>query len=184
MTDLPDQCYNDFIIGTGRGLMEKGSKISRYCGLDLSLVGTGLVIINNQFEIINQSLFSTTPKQITEDRLISITADIEKEISQWCGNEPTIIYIEGLAFGARGQAMLELAALHYFVRIFLYTSHYDYKVIPPTQVKKFVTGKGNAKKELMLLKTYKKWGETFEDNNMCDAYCLARYAIDQENPKP
>jgi len=26
----------------------------------------------------------------------------------------------------------------------------------------------------MLLKTFKKWGVEFSDDNLCDAYCLAR----------
>jgi len=27
----------------------------------------------------------------------------------------------------------------------------------------------------MLMKTYKKWGIEFENSDLCDAYCLARY---------
>jgi len=153
----------------------------RYCGLDLSLTGTGFVVINKKGTIVNKSLFSTTSKQSTEERIVSIASDIEKGIRKFCPKkEETIFYVEGLAFGARGRAMLELAALHYYIRIFLYKNKFNYKMISPTEVKKFVSGKGNTKKELMLLKAYKKWGETFEDNNLCDAYCLARYAIHTE----
>jgi hypothetical protein len=30
----------------------------------------------------------------------------------------------------------------------------------------------------MLLHCFKKWGEEFENNNLCDAYCLARMALE------
>ena len=40
--------------------------------------------------------------------------------------------------------------------------------------KKFITGKGNAPKEFMLMEVYKRFNEEFRDNNICDAYCLAR----------
>jgi Holliday junction resolvasome RuvABC endonuclease subunit len=43
-------------------------------------------------------------------------------------------------------------------------------------IKKFITGTGTAKKELMLLKVYKKFGEEFQDNNICDAFCLGKLA--------
>lgn len=48
-------------------------------------------------------------------------------------------------------------------------------VIAPSTLKKFVTGAGNSKgKNVMLLATYKKWGVEFSNDNLCDAYGLAR----------
>jgi hypothetical protein len=38
--------------------------------------------------------------------------------------------------------------------------------------------KKGSKKELMLLHCFKKWGQEFENNNLCDAYCLARMAME------
>ena len=32
----------------------------------------------------------------------------------------------------------------------------------------------------MLLQTFKKFGEEMDDDNICDAYCLARYALDEK----
>ena len=63
-------------------------------------------------------------------------------------------------------------------RIFLCKKNINYKVITPGTLKKFVTGKGQCKKDLILLKVYKKWGEEFDDNNLADAYSLARMAIE------
>lgn len=49
-------------------------------------------------------------------------------------------------------------------------------VVPPTSLKKFVTGAGNAAKDNVLLGVYKKWGQEYKDNNKADAYGLARMA--------
>lgn len=48
--------------------------------------------------------------------------------------------------------------------------------IPPMTLKKFAAGKGNAKKQEMLMQIYKRWGIEFNDDNAADAYALARLA--------
>ncbi len=47
--------------------------------------------------------------------------------------------------------------------------------VPPSSLKKFVTGKGNTKKDQMRLAIYKKWGFEHDSDNIVDAYGLARY---------
>lgn len=146
-----------------------------FVGIDLSLTGTGFIILNEEGEIVKQELISTKSSDIIEKRLIEIQGklflflEIEKVYT---------IYIEGLSFGSKGQSILELGALHYFIRIFLYQNNIKYKIIPPGVLKKFITGKGNAKKNLMLLKVFKKWGIEFEDDNLCDAFSLAKMAME------
>ena len=46
--------------------------------------------------------------------------------------------------------------------------------VPPMTLKKFASGKGNAKKQEMLLQIFKRWGMEFNDDNAADAYALAR----------
>ena len=46
--------------------------------------------------------------------------------------------------------------------------------VPPMTLKKFASGKGNAKKQEMLLQMFKRWGMEFNDDNAADAYALAR----------
>ena len=48
-------------------------------------------------------------------------------------------------------------------------------IVPPTNLKKYVTGKGNGiSKSQMLLQVYKKWDAEFTDDNAADSYALAR----------
>lgn len=46
--------------------------------------------------------------------------------------------------------------------------------VPPMTLKKFASGKGNAKKQEMLLQVYKRWGMEFNNDNAADSYALAR----------
>ena len=43
-------------------------------------------------------------------------------------------------------------------------------------LKKFATGKGNSKKQEVLMQIYKRWGLEFNDDNAADAYTLGRMA--------
>ena len=56
--------------------------------------------------------------------------------------------------------------------------------VPPTTLKKYVTGKGNADKSQMLMHMYKKWGVEPPTDNVGDAYALARLGrefLDRKN---
>lgn len=48
--------------------------------------------------------------------------------------------------------------------------------IPPMTLKKYAAGKGNAKKQEMLMQIYKRFNVEFNDDNAADSYALARLA--------
>ena len=75
-------------------------------------------------------------------------------------------------------AALVLGELSATVRLTIYDYFeeelkYPLKV-PPMTLKKYAAGKGNAKKQEMLLQIYKRWGIEFNDDNAADSYALAR----------
>lgn len=149
-----------------------------YLGIDPSLTGTGVVLLNFDGVMVERSLIKTTNKLRIDDRLCNIVGDVFKVIRS-SPKDTLVVAIEGLAFGAKGHSMLELAGLHYVLRHRMYIAgHSVDHIVPPMTLKKWVCGKGNAKKEQMLLQAYKKFGVEFTDNNLCDAYCLARYAME------
>lgn len=104
------------------------------------------------------------------------------------GNEIVEIAMEGTVLASNSALVLgELAAT---VKLMLF-EHFDNEnhyipappqhlrtplQIPPMTLKKFAAGKGNAKKQEMLLQIYKRWGIEFNDDNAADAYSLARLA--------
>ena len=149
-----------------------------YCGIDPSFSNTGIVIINDEYEIISQHLISTKKQDReydTEQRMIYIKSSIN-EIMNEHKNNLQYTAIEGISFGSKGEGADQLAALNYYIRIFLLQNKIVYFSIPPTSLKKFVTGSGQCKKNLMLKEVYKKWGVDFSDDNLCDSYSLARMA--------
>jgi len=55
-------------------------------------------------------------------------------------------------------------------------------VVPPTSLKKYVTGKGTGvKKNQMLLAIYKKWDVEFTSDDAADSYGLARIAMNKHD---
>jgi Holliday junction resolvasome RuvABC endonuclease subunit len=79
-------------------------------------------------------------------------------------------------------AALSMGELSAAVRLAIYTFYFedDHRRfplrIPPMTVKKYAAGKGNAKKQEMLLQIYKRWGIEFNDDNAADSYAIARMA--------
>jgi crossover junction endodeoxyribonuclease RuvC len=147
-----------------------------FVGIDHSMTGTGVVVIDQDGCIHEQKLIKTTPDEIDEKRMTYIIDELSFI--------PKIVrlkrvYIEGPSFASTGQAVLQMGALHYLIRIFLYRKKVKYKIIAPGTLKKFITGSGAAKKEQMLLHIYKKWNVEFKDNNTADAYSLARLALEE-----
>jgi hypothetical protein len=51
-----------------------------------------------------------------------------------------------------------------------------YAPVPPTHLKKFATGKGNANKERMLAEARKRFGEYIDDDNEADALLMLELA--------
>jgi len=146
-------------------------------GLDLSLVGTGCIILEDGKMKLSRLV---TSKPSGKDplkelkRLLGICKEIKKIAIL---HHPDLVCIEGIAFMSRNTgALSQLSGLNYFVRELLYAEGISFVIVPPTVLKKFITGKGNCHKELMLLETYKRYGVSFDDNNLCDAYGLARIA--------
>lgn len=147
-----------------------------FVGIDASFSGTGVVIINNDFKIIEQRLIGTKKREDDEydieHRMLYIIKALESLLEY--KQDIKLILIEGISFGSTGDGAAQLAALNYFIRIFLLNNNIPYSSVTPTNLKKFVTGTGQCKKNLMLKEVYKKWGEDFQDDNICDAYCLSR----------
>lgn len=89
--------------------------------------------------------------------------------------EPELILMEGYSNASKfGREMAgELGGA---VKMAVYkTMEMNPLVVPPTTLKKFVTGSGNAPKNVMLQQVYKRWGKEFTDDNMADAFSLVMF---------
>ena len=148
-----------------------------FVGLDHGFHSTGLIILDQDTNIIEQKNFSIVKGKKIES-VEECLVEYEKQI-KFIANIHNLhsACIEGPSYSSSGHRTLQMGALHYYTRLFLYKNDINFKVIAPTTLKKFIF-KGNAKKELILLKVYKRWGEEFEVDDLADAYGLARMAYE------
>jgi len=151
-------------------------------GIDPSLTGTGLCrltdgkLLDKERDI---SLIKTKPegKQIKER--IHRCREIVSQIEIFCGlskDIPVLLVIEGYAFRAQGR-VFDIGESGGLIRdCMLKTQEQfgtDIMEVGPGQLKKFITGKGNCEKDLILKEIYKRYKMDFNNNNIADAAGLA-----------
>ena len=144
-------------------------------GIDLSLTGTGVVVIRDG-KLVKQELIKSKPagkKNIDElNRIKNIVTKIEDIVSIY---SPDIAVIENLAFGiVKTTSLTQLAGLNYFTRAMLTDAEIPFVLVAPTTLKKFATGKGNCPKDNIMMEIYKRWHVTMTNNNLADAFILAK----------
>ena len=144
-----------------------------FFGLDFAFANNGVIVLDENAKIIRQEIIKTTNKQTDEARLIHLRDYVSSAVK-----DEDIVYIEGLSYGSIGLAKAQMSAVHYVTRLLLKERGIQYKVIEPTVLKKFITGKGQCKKDLILLKVFKRWKVEFEISDLADAYGLARMAME------
>lgn len=88
------------------------------------------------------------------------------------GHEPELIVMEGYAY-SNHNTLATLVEIGTGLRLGLSYSGYPWHDCPPTTLKKFVCGKGNAKKEHVLLDVFKRWKVYLRTNDEADAFGLA-----------
>lgn len=152
-----------------------------YIGIDASYTSTGFIMLDEDGEIKEKITFAFNKKDLdTEGRLQLVKDMLIDPIINLHHDESIKVCIEGPSFNSKGQYILQMGALNFFIRYFMRLEGVDYKVLTPSELKKYVTGKGNSKKDLILLKVYKKWGVEFKSNDLADAYGLARYILEED----
>ena len=137
-------------------------------GIDQSLTGTGVCVLEDG-ELKRSKLIASKKKGV--ERIIEIKNElinIFKEVL------PDYVAIEKYSF-TPGRAMaFELGELIGVVKVTLAELGKIPIVVYTSHVKKFATGKGNADKSLVLLNVYKKFNVEFDNNNLADAFVIAK----------
>lgn len=110
------------------------------------------------------------------ERLVLIRARIGMLVAQ---HNPQIVCIEGYSYGSKGAAVLNIGELGGVIRCHMWEARMPYVEIPPSCLKKYATGRGNASKDDVLQAGVMRSGHTFTDNNACDAWWLHQMALAQ-----
>jgi crossover junction endodeoxyribonuclease RuvC len=152
--------------------------MSHIVGLDASLTGSGLVVLDNKTSnIVYVNTFRNKLDGTT--RLAYLKTEICSVIQEYASKKYPV-FIEGYAFSFRG-CDFKLAELGGILRLAINENlGMEYQEIPPTTLKMFITGKGNAAKNIMLEQVFRKFhigSEVLKDDNQVDAYALAKFGI-------
>ena len=83
-----------------------------FVGIDPSITGTGIIVLDQDQCILHEALIKTTPKQQIEERLIKI-----KHAISFIPNIHRLehVYIEGPSYGSQGNAVFTFSHPNFFV---------------------------------------------------------------------
>lgn len=147
-------------------------------GIDASLTATGVAIIENG-KMHAEVLSPPKDQNRGMPRLAWFRARIVQLVR---AATPELIFIEGYGFGAKGHAH-SLGELGGVIKLALYDCGVPVELVPPTVLKLFSTGKGNAEKDVVSKELYKRFGVDLMNNNEVDAAGLAIMALARVDPQ-
>lgn len=149
-------------------------------GVDLSLNSAGIVILDSNYNIKLQKIITSKTEDEIDVRINEIVNSILFLFLPY--KDKLSINVEGLSFFvSKSQRGLQLAGLHYVLRNHLLVNSIPFEITPPTSLKKYITGKGTAKKNIIIKEIYKRWGIDFDSDDLADAYGLARMVCSKYN---
>ena len=136
-------------------------------GLDLS-TKTGVAVVDEKKNILyaNEIEFK---KLKGWERVSAILASIMEAHEKY---KPDLVIIEELFIG-RASSAIVLAEISVPVKYYLWQENIKFTTVPATSLKKWLTSKGNAQKDTMMMEVYKQFGYTSRTNNEADAVALA-----------
>lgn len=150
----------------------------RVVGLDLSLTSTGYS------DGRTHGVVSTRPDEQLEARLDRIIRTVVQFILT--DSQPDLVVIEAPAFSRQGPGHDELSALRIMIRYRLWRLKIPYALVPPTTLKKYITGDGAAVKSEMAACLATQYGWDFQDvkvshgrYDMADGFSLAAMGYDR-----
>lgn len=153
----------------------------RILGIDQSYKSSGLVILEDD-NLIHAECYKSNSEDDNFKRCYTISRYIATLAEEW---EIDSVFIEGMAYSARGDVTRDLAGLLYAIVIKMnIEKKYKMEIVPPLALKKFGCGYGFAKKAEMI----NSLPESIRDHflslgykkttglaDLTDAYYLAQY---------
>lgn len=101
----------------------------------------------------------------------------EKLTTMYNAEKPDFIVYERVS-GINSAAIASHSKFVAIIEVFCTENDIPFKGYSATEIKKHATGKGNAKKQDMLKVAIRKYGYRGADDNVADAICLLKFAIE------
>lgn len=147
-----------------------------FIGIDQSITQTAITILHTPANF-NTYTFEGKGKT-TKEKLKHIYLEVAEFLlleSKKYGQRIDRCFIEGGSFNSGGQ-LFTLGQLSGLILSTLIMCRIPYKEVPPSSLKKFISGKGDANKESVMKSIMRKYGVKFTNDNKADSYVLALMA--------
>lgn len=139
----------------------------RFIGLDPS-TKTGFVALDESGQVLKAKELTGIGKEDPK-RMITLIDEVIRHVKK-----DDLIVIEGFAYMAQGQYILQLGGIGWGIRMSLLRHGFKYIEVAPGQLKKFGCGKGNASKDNLAIGVKDNFNYTHSSDNVVDAYVLAQ----------
>jgi len=149
---LPDQWLDD-------------DPVVNLIGIDASLTSTGLAYYKGDYI---SAYCIGDPSLLGIPRLKFIRDAVENAL---CRFRPDVVVLEGYALGFRGKSntIFGIGELGGVLQLLILERGIDILLVPPTSLKLFITGKGNADKKSMMKCVGEITGSVFTTSDQYDA---------------
>jgi crossover junction endodeoxyribonuclease RuvC len=143
-----------------------GDNTPRVLALDLSLTRTGVCDINGHASTLRCSL----------DGALRLNWYYHRVREMLAAQQPDVLVVEGYSFASKYGGE-RLGELHGAVQLAALHTHCPLVEVPPTVLKMYATGKGNASKDMVLVAAAQRFPDFNGDNNAADALWLWALAM-------
>lgn len=150
----------------------------RFAGIDPSTSGTGLVILDHEGNVIEAVSLKAIKNNDDDPKRFR---DLANRIRKHLNPSTDRVLIEGFSYGSKGQGVSVMYGVGWLIRDMLNEHGFKWLEIPPTTLKKFISGKGNAAKPALVKPSKDKWEFESESNDIIDANGLARIGFSMYN---
>ena len=148
------------------------------CGIDLSLTSTAVSALHTGtgsmfLHRVRSSGRTTDSLRMKVDRYRSLAEQVSQAA---CSSSPAIVAIEGAQFATSKDTSAHRRAGLWWRTVDLITdAGFVVVEVPPSTLKKWATGKGNASKDMVLASAVRRWPQVTQ-NDEADAAWLADIA--------
>jgi Holliday junction resolvasome RuvABC endonuclease subunit len=144
------------------------SGLLRVLGLDPSLTATGIADANGR-------LLTVTPRgRRGPQRLAHIRDRVLEQVTLGAD----LVAIEGYSYASKGSSAYQLGELGGVIRLALWEAGVPFAEVPPSCLKKYAAGTGNASKDEVLVACVRRLDLEPRSNNESDAAWLRAMALD------
>lgn len=175
-------------------------------GIDLSLTGAGISIIETKTKnVVHQELISTkkktTKKHDDQTRLAIFNSKMELQSEEYIPSsvlvdmprlvfirnrvrnlilehKPDFVVIEGYAMSGFGRGVSGLLEIGGIIRMTIFDLNVPYIQVPPLNAKAFISGFSTASKEMIISSIYERYDLLIENDNIADSFALAMMYVE------